>query len=798
MSKNFLLLGLIVLLIIPASFLLAQDQDPVTASFPLDDYTPFGYLDNPYHSFVLNPSGAIRSVPPIGYGFWCRRLPWPYGEGAKTPINYLSFLHLSLAQGKTRLHSAEDFKAAGIELTSQYHSQNIMSYNFELDGLVYDIRYYLSSENTLVAKVNVENKKLRSRRFTLHATNIYGYPETRWWGSDGVTAANNADADLGVSKIWAYGDVFTLGSDQSATAFKATADESEWDSWIETNDLSSNSGASVRMPGPLYATKSYDLKVSGRKSLSFFLVLTRGKTEAGNVVAHQKALTEAQVDLDTRIAEDNAFYAHAPALTGDWPAAWRHGWIYDWETLRMNIRDPLGNYKHHWDAMQPFTPRVVLGETAIDAMCMSYSDMGLAKDMLLGVFADALAPNLPCSREDGSVNMIGADGLECGTAPIWGMPFFVINSIYTRDQDSKWLAELYPYLKLYLDWWLENRTDEDGWFHAANSWESGQDGSRRFLIPNHDPGAAASFIRTVDIEAAMAHAMTRMQDFAQIIGKSEDVAYWNGLAGRRVDAARSMFVDGWFRDFDARSNEPIIIKDYYDIMMFLPVSLGIAAEDQMQDLHPMFHHFRENPIHFMEWPSFLFPFTEASWNSGLRLFTAEEVAKIGNRSYPRHDERDVQPVLIGKYEDLMPEKYNFRIPGVADEFWPIHVNNPGGCENYGWGSTFPTLVTRNIIGYRENLDPFAEDFLLCPALPDNLVKSGQTLGMDNLSFQDKRFNVTYTLGTDGEVLTKLKGSKAESFALRDMDGNVLNSQKSKSDTFEFKLINGQKYSVTLQ
>ena len=136
---------LTLLLTLPLLLSAVPDPTGTTTSFPLDNYTPFGYLDNPYHSFVLNPSGAIRSVPPLGYGFWCRKLPWPYGEGAKTPINYLSFLHLSVAQGKVRLHTVEDFVTHGVELNSQYHSKNIMSYNFEVDGLIYDIRYFLSS-----------------------------------------------------------------------------------------------------------------------------------------------------------------------------------------------------------------------------------------------------------------------------------------------------------------------------------------------------------------------------------------------------------------------------------------------------------------------------------------------------------------------------------------------------------------------------------------------------------------------------------------------------------------------------
>jgi len=48
--------------------------------FPADDYVPFGYLDNPSHSAVFNRSGILRSVPPLGFGYWARRLPWPMAK----------------------------------------------------------------------------------------------------------------------------------------------------------------------------------------------------------------------------------------------------------------------------------------------------------------------------------------------------------------------------------------------------------------------------------------------------------------------------------------------------------------------------------------------------------------------------------------------------------------------------------------------------------------------------------------------------------------------------------------------
>lgn len=773
-------------------------KSPDVSLFPESEYTPFGYLDNPYHTFVLNRSGVIRSVPPIGYGFWCRRMPWPYGAGAQREINYLSFLHLSVVQDGARFHSAEDFKENNVQLVSKYHSKNMMSYDWSYNELTYSAKYYHPVEHAIVCILEIANNSKVEKNTTLHATNIYGYPEREWWGSNGMVSILNTEIDAAISKIWAYGDVFALGADIQSSGFKATSNEEQWNSWISENDLSSNDGASVRIPGPLYSVKSYEIYLEPKKSKTVILSLSRAKTEMSVSEIHDEMLSNGNKLFAEKINEDNAFYAKVPLLYGDWPSEWKHGWIYDWETQRMNIRSPVGIYKHHWDGMQIFSPRSVLGETAIDAMCMSYADIDVAKDMLLGVFADALMPNIPCSREDGSVNMIAADGRECGTAPIWGVPFHVINSIYKRDKDDKWLAELYPHLKNFLDWWLANRTDDEGWFHAANSWESGQDGSKRFLIPNHDPGAAADFVRTVDIEAAMAHAMLTMQAFALISDKPQDVAYWASLTKNRIESTRSMFVDGWFRDFDARTGKPIILDNYYDIMMFLPATLNIASAQQMQELHPMFYHFRKNPRHFMEWPSFLFPFTEAAWNAGLVMFNAEEVAKIGNRIYPRLDERDLQPVLINKYEDWLPAKYSYRIPGVSDEFWPINTDNPGGCENYGWGATYPTLVIRNIIGFRDTPNASENTFLLAPALPDGF-KTGNTYGMRNLRFRQTRFDVTYFKKNNKDIDIKLTLWPDESLsysAVNEKGTIIANSEKENDKTIlNFNGKNGDVYTL---
>ena len=133
-------------------------------------------------------------------------------------------------------------------------------------------------------------------------------------------------------------------------------------------------------------------------------------------------------------------------------------------------------------------------------------------------------------------------------------------------------------MKDYIKWWLENRTDEEGWFHCACSWESGQDGSKRFRVG--DVAASAEDVRTIDIEAAMAHAITMMVKFSRISGFDKDEKYWKKLSEIRIQRTRDMFVDGRFRDFDAKTGKPIILGDYYSVMMLAPLSFNIATIDQ--------------------------------------------------------------------------------------------------------------------------------------------------------------------------------------------------------------------------
>jgi hypothetical protein len=119
-------------------------------------------------------------------------------------------------------------------------------------------------------------------------------------------------------------------------------------------------------PAPLRAAMGYELPVPSGDPASMIVVLARSEDRAV-ALCHARASTEAVTqEVARKLAQDDVFWSAAPQLSGDWPAHWKRGWVYDFETLRMMVRRPLGLYRNPWDAMQIQAPRNVLAETSID------------------------------------------------------------------------------------------------------------------------------------------------------------------------------------------------------------------------------------------------------------------------------------------------------------------------------------------------------------------------------------------------------------------------------------------------
>ena len=77
--------------------------------------------------------------------------------------------------------------------------------------------------------------------------------------------------------------------------------------------------------------------------------------------------------------------------------------------------------------------------------------------------------------------------------------------------------------------------------------------------------------------------------------------------------------------------------------------------------------------------------------------------------------------------------------------WPYKRKNmwAGGCENYGWGATFPTLLIRNIIGFRELNNENVKGFTIAPALNPDLFKEDEIYKINNLNYRDIKINISY-------------------------------------------------------
>ncbi len=760
------------------------------SAFPIDRYTPHGYIDNPYHSMVTNRSGVIRSFPPLGFGWWRTDFhKGAYASGDRDHVNYISLLQMAVAIDERIFLTDHDFSAAGVTLSSLYHTKSLMSYDWAVDSVAVSLRYFLPSEHTLACQAVVRNGSSATRDIQLNPIHRYSIGGTRWWGSDGLTVRYDAAARASIGKIWAYGDVFAMGASAMPVAHYATESEARLSAWIRRDLPGSTLTAFVQGRGPLYAVQRHAFHLLPGEERAMLICLSRETNELRAITELASALRSAVDSARTQLAADATFWNACPTLQGDWPEAWKRGWVYDYETLRMTVRRPLGIFHHPWDGMQIHAPRAVLGETSMDMLALSYADPELAKLVLYGTFADAIAPNVPCVREDGSVNMISSDGSECGTAPMWGYPFQTLLSLYAMSHDTAWLGRIYPFLKDYALWWLEERTDEEGWLHCNNSWESGQDGSRRFLVAEQNEGAVADFVRTVDVEASMARALQILEKFATALNRQADAAEWGRLAERRVKNTQAMFTRGRYCDVDGRTGKPIVQKDSYDVMLLAPLTCGVSTPAHVTAIRPDIRKFAQSPPSALQWPPSLLTYTEAAWNAGERSSAANAVAAIADRVYRRTDARTITPGS---------DPLSYRIPGVANEYWPVRDLPPGG-ENYGWGATLPLFIIRNVFGFRETGDPADPAFMLAPCLPTRLLMGRGAYTISNLKFRGLELAVTLQAAGPVEVKASVRYEADRPVALTVIDQEtgrqVVETSAQSNGVFVITGVNGHAYRV---
>ncbi len=651
--------------------------------FPHDEYTPYGYLDTPTHTRNLTPRGVLRSHD-AGFRWHYPAYAGSYGGRRET---YRAGFRIAL-DGVLELPAFDN-------VVSPYHSKNLIAFDLRRGAAHGELTYYLVGEHVLCARLEAHDASRIS--VTVEYTRLLS--ANGEWGESGLVGRIR-DGTL-ILQGFEDGEAFVLWASRPATDIGIAADAADAAAWAGTPAPGLPPTGFVTVTGDrgktvaLYGVLGFAVRLDEHLEV----LLARGKTVDEAQQHLRAARATAEIEHVRKIAEDDAFWARAPRLEGAWPDHWRRGLVYDLETVRMMVKQPVGIYAHIWDAMQIQAPRVVLAESAFDALLLAYIDPESAQALMLGTFVDAPEPNVPCTREDGSYNMVAADGTACGTAPEWGYPWRVLDWLFALRPDHTWLERLYPRLVAHLDWWLAHRRDADGWLGYACSWESGQDDSPRFGDQPLGGGHPVRHVRPVDLHAAMTQAAGVMARFARTLGQTRDAAKWTEIAAEHEQRTDALWNDTRYADFDARAQR---FTEIEDVMQLAPVALGVARSERINASRARIAAIDADTL---TWPMFAWTAVGAASVARLPNTAAALAASVCERAYGFWDARDVQP--------------HHTLPGISCEYWPL--NGRCGGEGYGWGAFMVHLVIHTLVGF----SPTVSHVTLCPNLPPAWREAGR-------------------------------------------------------------------------
>lgn len=701
---------------------------------PYDDFTPHGYLDNPYHSWKLNPSGVLRSLPPLGMGWHVPNL----GSYVRNQFQYTAHLTLGLTIGKTVLITPEDFKRHGCTIVSHLHTKDRFEYTCVVSkyALTLNARYFLVAEHALGCVLSIKSTAPQTQPISCYLIHCHTHnPFTSRLWEHGLYARQEADSSYAMLGLASEGDVFVHGvraADGGSLEIGpmgytvSLEDMARWAAGenVEQPHITQRQEESGWQVRTLALPFAFTLDSNQERIIN--TILARGVSRDQAIQHWEDGIEEIALAEAGHRADDEKFWERAPHLSGDWPEHWQRGWVYDLETLRMVMRPSAGVVSNTFDGMQIQAPRLVLAEAALDVLFLSYADPELASEVILTHFESAPHPNLPCMREDGSYNMVADDGQICGTAPEWGYPLWCCQQLWLRSGNLSWLKRLYPGAAAYLRWWLDHRRDAEGWEIYECSWESGQDVSSRFG-PQQTGGTIIQHLRPVDLQASIAQSAAILASWAEMLSPthtdetllnpySADIAFWQEIANEFTGKTRSMWRDGWFRDYDSVAS---IWSSERDAMHLAPIFCGVADGGQIEQLRstlaePPHHSSQWAPL---SWPPVVLTLIGVTAAAQMPREAAELAYHFIDSSFRSTDSRELDE--------------NGNLPGVTREYlravprgkWGEIDYANAGIEGYGWGALSIHLLIRHVLGlYAADLNSIT----LAPTLPLALRRPGAT------------------------------------------------------------------------
>ena len=671
---------------------------------------------------------ARSSLPVMGFGWVFPTTSRPRAETS---------LFVTVRAGDSCYLTRPEFDLAG--LRAIHHGPQLITYACETIGWSLEVSYFLSADGEqIIEALELRSTAPRSQELIVGLGNIHArYPSKRSGTPDYPLTSGMNLASPPVRR-WSRSECGELEAAIAKAPPAVEYDHLEIDGWSVQLRLAA--GESVRT-----------LRTLGRLA------------EPGSI-----SVDGALSRLEAVRREYDQMVDRFPRLEGDWPSHWPNGFRYDFETARACVMSRSGVFDDYWFSWMASWPRAVLAENSLDALRLAYGDPELARTALGTTLRCATGPNLPCVFGGGEPNMVASDGEICGTSPAWCLPFKNIEQLYWLNPDRQWLAEVYPRLAGYLDFWLENRTDEDGWITYHCTWEAGEDGSLRL-----DPGGSGDnpighLVRPVELQATVSHAAEVMSQFAKELGIDDDCAKWRQVA----EWYRRRTLDLWhagsgrFRDWDKRANQFLspsgrnywgIDHVEYSALSFAAILTGGCTEQQLSLLRERFEAFRSPP--WLLWASWSHALLESASTAGWLNEAGEMAWRMADRVYRVTDRRSLA---------AGPRP----LPGVAPEFWPEDPRTMDGSDCYGWGGSSALFVIRHVLGFRAAPSTGRRVFELSPALPSEPA-GGRLLAISGLRFAERevavqleRTDKTTRVVVDFDVPVALSNPAREANGLR--------------------------------
>ncbi|MCA1644492.1 MAG: hypothetical protein LC797_03160, partial [Chloroflexi bacterium] len=129
-------------------------------SAELTEFTAYGYLRNPAHqatSWGQTSGGNLRTAPDVVGVEWV----YPVGRDPSTRVG----LHLETVVDGQPARTRTEFEAIG--LTSRYHSCLIFGFDWQIDEVQVEARYFLASDDALAARIVLANGAAAARDTTV-------------------------------------------------------------------------------------------------------------------------------------------------------------------------------------------------------------------------------------------------------------------------------------------------------------------------------------------------------------------------------------------------------------------------------------------------------------------------------------------------------------------------------------------------------------------------------------------------------------------------------------------------------